>query len=93
MKKVLFSFAIVLIALATQAQTAFKIHSDGQISLQSATSSYGIQIPSTAALWHPKRWKACSATWKKAERQVWWPKSSKKCCQRPCATTPTVWLA
>ena len=47
MKKAMFTFAIVLFAVAAQAQTAFKVHSDGQISLQSATTSYGIQIPSS----------------------------------------------
>lgn len=48
MKKVLLTLAIVLLAMAAQAQnTSFKVHSDGQISLQSATTSYGIQIPSS----------------------------------------------
>ena len=48
MKKVLLTLAIVLLAIAAQAQnTSFKVHSDGQISLQSATTSYGIQIPSS----------------------------------------------
>ena len=44
MKKSFITIAIVLLAVAAQAQTAFKVHSDGQISLQSATASYGIQI-------------------------------------------------
>ena len=45
MKKVLFTFALVLLAVAAQAQnSAIKVHSDGHISLQSATTSYGIQI-------------------------------------------------
>ena len=47
MKKALLTLSIVLFAVAAQAQTAFKVHSDGQISLQSATTSYGIQIPSS----------------------------------------------
>lgn len=48
MKKVLFTFAMVLLAVAAQAQnTSFKVHSDGQISLQSASTTYGIQIPTT----------------------------------------------
>lgn len=48
MKKVLLTLAIVLLAMAAQAQnTSFKVHSDGQISLQSATTSYGIQILSS----------------------------------------------
>lgn len=50
MKKVLFTIAIALLAVAVQAQTAFKVHSDGQISLQSATTSYGIQIPSSGVM-------------------------------------------
>lgn len=50
MKKALFTFAIALFAMVTQAQTAFKVHSDGQISLQSATTSYGIQIPSSGIM-------------------------------------------
>lgn len=51
MKKVLLTIAIVLLAMAAQAQnTSFKVHSDGQISLQSATASYGIQIPSTGIM-------------------------------------------
>lgn len=45
MKKTLITLAIVLLSVTAQAQTAFKVHNDGQISLQSATSSYGIQIP------------------------------------------------
>ena len=44
MKKAIFTVAIVLLAVAVQAQTSIKVHSDGQISLQSATTSYGIQI-------------------------------------------------
>ena len=50
MKKAMFIFAILLFAVAAQAQTAFKVHSDGQISLQSATTSYGIQIPSSGVV-------------------------------------------
>ena len=50
MKIALFPFAIVLFAVVAQAQTAFKVHSDGQISLQSATTSYGIQIPSSGVV-------------------------------------------
>lgn len=50
MKRSFFTLAIVLLAVAAQAQTAFKVHSDGQISLQSATSSYGIQIPSSGIM-------------------------------------------
>ena len=50
MKRTLLTLAIVLLALATQAQTAFKVHSNGQISLQSATTSYGIQIPSSGQM-------------------------------------------
>lgn len=50
MKKALFTFAIALFAMVAQAQTAFKVHSDGQISLQSATTSYGIQIPSSGIM-------------------------------------------
>lgn len=50
MKKSLITLAIVLLAVAAQAQTAFKVHSDGQISLQSATTSYGIQIPSSGIM-------------------------------------------
>ena len=45
MKKSLITLAIVLLAVVVQAQTAFKVHSNGQISLQSATASFGIQIP------------------------------------------------
>lgn len=44
MKKSLLSLVIMLLTVAAQAQTAFKIHNDRQISLQSATTSYGIQI-------------------------------------------------
>lgn len=51
MKKTLFTLAIVLLAVAMQAQnTAFKVHSTGQISLQSATTSYGIQIPTNGVM-------------------------------------------
>lgn len=50
MKKSLFTLAIVLLALAAQAQTAIKVHDNGQISLQSATTMYGIQIPADGVL-------------------------------------------
>ena len=33
MKKTLFTLAIVLLTLLAQAQTAIKVHSDGQVSL------------------------------------------------------------
>ena len=50
MKKSLLTLAIMLLVVAAQAQTAFKIHNNGQISLQSATTSYGIQIPSSGVM-------------------------------------------
>ena len=50
MKKALFTMAIVLLAMAAQAQTPIKVHSTGQISLQSATTSYGIQIPTSGVV-------------------------------------------
>ncbi len=50
MKKAFITLAIVLLAMVAQAQTAFKVHSNGQISLQSATTSYGIQIPSSGQM-------------------------------------------
>ena len=51
MKKSLFTFVFVLFAMMAQAQnTAFKVHSDGRISLQSATTSYGIQIPTNGSV-------------------------------------------
>lgn len=50
MKKALLTFTIVLLAMSAQSQTAFKVHSNGQISLQSATTSYGIQIPNTGIM-------------------------------------------
>lgn len=50
MKKILFTFAIVLFAVAAEAQTSIKVHSNGQISLQSSTTSYGIQIPANGVM-------------------------------------------
>ena len=50
MKRIPLIVSIVLLTLAAQAQTALKVHSNGQISLQSATTSYGIQIPSTGIM-------------------------------------------
>lgn len=51
MKKTLLSLAIVLLALTAQAQnTAIKVHSDGQISLQSSSTLGGIQIPSIGTM-------------------------------------------
>lgn len=41
---------IALFAMATQAQTALKVHSNGQLSFQSATTSYGIQIPTSGVM-------------------------------------------
>ncbi len=38
---------LVLFAVAAQAQTAIKVHSNGRVSLQSSTTSYGIQIPTS----------------------------------------------
>ena len=50
MKKTLITLAIVLLAVVAQAQTALKVHNNGQISLQSATTSYGIQIPNSGVI-------------------------------------------
>ena len=50
MKKTLLTIAIMLFAVAAQAQTALKVHSTGQLSLQSATTSHGIQIPTTGVI-------------------------------------------
>ena len=50
MKKSLITIAIVLFTVVAQAQTAFKVHSNGQISLQSSTTSYGIQIPANGVM-------------------------------------------
>lgn len=50
MKKTLITLAIVLLAVVAQAQTALKVHNNGQISLQSATTAYGIQIPSSGVV-------------------------------------------
>lgn len=52
MKKVLLTLAVVLLTVAAQAQTqtSFKVHNDGRISLQSATTSYGIQIPTNGVM-------------------------------------------
>ena len=54
MKKSLLTLAIVLLAVAAQAQTAIKVHDDGQVSFQSATTSDGIQFsPIGAASFEP----------------------------------------
>ena len=50
MKKALLTLAVVLLALAAQAQTTFKVHNTGQISLQSSTTSFGIQIPASGVM-------------------------------------------
>lgn len=50
MKKSIITLAIVLLAVAAQAQTAIKVHNTGQISLQSATTSKGIQISAVGAM-------------------------------------------
>lgn len=50
MKKTLLILAILLFVMAAQAQTVIKVHSNGQLSLQSATTSYGIQIPSSGVM-------------------------------------------
>ena len=42
MKKTLFTLAIVLLALAAQAQ--FKVHSDNWVSIGSSSGSYGLQV-------------------------------------------------
>ena len=39
MKKTLFTLAIVLFAMAAQAQTALKVHSNGVLSIQSASTT------------------------------------------------------
>ena len=51
MKRAIFTLAIVLLTVAAQAQTtSLKVHSNGQLSLQSATTSYGIQIPTNGVM-------------------------------------------
>jgi len=50
MKRILLIASIMLLIVAAQAQTTFKVHSNGQISLQSATTSYGIQIPNSGVM-------------------------------------------
>lgn len=50
MKKSIITTAFVLLAIAAQAQTAFKVHNNGQLSLQSSTTSHGIQIPSNGVM-------------------------------------------
>lgn len=47
MKKSIITMVLMLLAVAAQAQTAFKTHSNGQVSLQSSSTSYGIQIPTS----------------------------------------------
>lgn len=48
MKRTSFTIiCLVLFSLLATAQTPIKVHSSGRVSLQSATTSYGIQIPST----------------------------------------------
>lgn len=50
MKRVIFTFIMVLLVVAAQAQTAIKVHSNGQLSLQCSTTSYGVQIPSNGVM-------------------------------------------
>ena len=46
MKKTLFTLTAVLLAVAAQAQ--IKVHSDGQVSIGSLSTTYGVQVhPST----------------------------------------------
>lgn len=48
MKKTSFTIiCLTLFSLLATAQTPIKVHSSGRVSLQSATASYGIQIPSS----------------------------------------------
>ena len=42
--------AITLFAMTAYAQTALKVHSSGQLSLQSATTTNGIQIPASGVM-------------------------------------------
>lgn len=44
MKKTLFTLAIVLLAVSAQAQTALKVHSNGVLSIQSASTTGGVQF-------------------------------------------------
>ena len=55
MKKVLFTLAVALITMAVRAQnTAFKVHDSGQISLQSGSTTNGVQFqPSGFASFEP----------------------------------------
>ena len=50
MKKSIITMALMLLAVAAQAQTAFKIHNNGQISFQSSTTTNGMQISPLGAL-------------------------------------------
>ena len=48
MKKTTISFlCLILLSVTATAQIPIKVHSSGRVSLQSATASYGIQIPSS----------------------------------------------
>ena len=48
MKKTTISFlCLILLSVTATAQIPIKVHSNGRVSLQSATASYGIQIPSS----------------------------------------------
>lgn len=50
MKKSIITMAFVLLGIAAQSQTTFKVHNNGQISLQSTSTIYGIQIPSNGVM-------------------------------------------
>ena len=50
MKKSIITLAIVLLAVAAQAQTAIKVHNTGQISFHSSTTTNGIQISPQSTL-------------------------------------------
>ena len=54
MKKALFIIAIVLFTMMAQAQTALKVHSNGTLSLQSSSTSGGVQfLPTGFASFEP----------------------------------------
>ena len=50
MKKSFITMALMLLVMAAQAQTAFKVHNNGQISFQSSTTTCGMQISPLGAL-------------------------------------------
>ena len=72
MRKALFTISIVLLIVAAQAQTSIKVHSNGQISLQSSTTlSQTTQLTKTVENFFPNLYSTLKTQYVALDRKEW----------------------